>query len=208
MSDCVICQYFECDPRGKPLVPNPSIENISSILKCASDRLLNGEFLLKPLVDFLESLTTDDLKELRYHSHCRKKVEHSHKAKAVGIVVLTVPALQREVDHLKSDPLTSPARAVRNPAHKPKEKICVFSPCNFERDDLLQVKSDSRGRKLIDIKNSTTDDKVRTCLSTLVDPGDASAQEIWYHKYCIVYAERTCIMDYNNTVLCMQNEHV
>ena len=66
-----------------------------------------------------------------------------------------------------------------------------FPPCNFE-DDLLQVKSDSRGKKLIDIKNSTTDDKVRACLSTLVNPGDASAQ-----KYGIT-----------KTVLCVQNEHV
>ena len=61
-----------------------------------------------------------------------------------------------------------------------------------------EVKSDSRGKKSIDIKNSTTDDKVRACLSTLVDPEDASAQEIWYHKNCIVYAERTCIMDCDN----------
>ena len=29
--------------------------------------------------------------------------------------------------------------------------------------------------------------------STLAEPGDASAQEIWYHKYCI--AERTFRID-------------
>ena len=129
---------------------------------------------------------------------------HSHKVKAASRRNSSLdvsghgPSTAKRDRPSKSDPLTSPARAVRNPAHKPKEKICVFSPCNFEGDDLLQVKSDSRGKKLIDIKNSTTDDKVRACLSTLVDPGDASAQEIWYHKNCIVYAERTCIMDYDN----------
>ena len=47
---------------------------------------------------------------------------------------------------------------------------------------------------MIDIKKYTTDDKVRTCLSTLVEPGDTSAQEIC-HKNCIVYAERTSRID-------------
>ena len=198
-TECVVCRYLAEDPRGKSLVPNPSIENISSILQCVSDRLSNGERLLKPLVDFLRSLTSNDLQGVRYHSHCRKKVVHVHKVKVTNnrksIDDSDGPSSAKRGRPSKSDASKNPIRLTRNTAHKTKEKICVFSPCTWEGEDLHRVESEPRGRKLIDIKNYTTDDKVRTCLCTLVEPGDASSQEIWYHKNCIVYAERTCRID-------------
>ena len=198
-----MCRYLAEDPRGKSLVPNPSIENISSIVQCASDRLSNGQRLLKPVVDFLRSLTSNDLQGVRYHSHCRKKVVHVQKVKATNnrksIDDSDGPCSAKRGRPSKADASKNPIRLTRNTAHKPKEKICVFSPCIWEGEDLHRVESEPRGRKLIDIKNYTTDDTVRTCLSILVEPGDASAQEIWYHKNCIVYAERTCrIDDVNN----------
>ena len=125
---------------------------------------------------------------------------HVHKVKATNnrksIDDSDGPSSAKRGRPSKEDASKNPIRLTRN---KPKEKMCVFSLCIWEGEDLHRVESVSRGRKLIDIKNYTTDDKVRTCLSTLVEPGDASAQEIWCHKNCIVYAERTCrIDDVNN----------
>ena len=198
-TECVVCRYSAEDLQGKSLVPNPSIENISSISQCESDRLSNGERLLKPLVDFMRSLTSNDLLGVRYHSHCHKKVVHVHKVKATNnrksIDDSDGPSSAKRGRPSKADASKNPIRLTRNTAHEPKEKICVFSLCIWEGEDLHRVESESRGRKSIDIKNYITDDKVRTCLSTLVEPGDASAQEIWYHKNCIVYGEQTCRID-------------
>jgi len=40
------------------------------------------------------------------------------------------------------------------------------------------------------IKQKTTDDRIRTCLSTLHESGDTHAQEKWYHSSCIQIALR------------------
>ena len=147
-TECVVCRYLAEDPRGKSLVPNPCIENISSILQCAPDRLSNGERLLKPIVDFLTSLTSNDLQGVRYHPHCRKKVVHVHKVKATNN--------RKSIDD--SDGLSSakrgrpskagasknPIRLTRNTVHKPKEKTCVFSQCIWEGEDLHRVESEPR----------------------------------------------------------------
>ena len=134
-------------------------------MQCASDRLSNGERLLKPLVDFLRSLTSNDLQGVRYHSHCRKKVVHVHKVKATNnrksIDDSDGPSSAKRGRPSKADASKNPIRLTRNTAHEPKEKICLFS-CIWEGEDLHRVESEPRGRKLIDIKNYTTDDKVRT----------------------------------------------
>ena len=41
------------------------------------------------------------------------------------------------------------------------------------------------------IKQKTTDDRIRTCLSTLHEPGDAHAQEKCYYSSCIQIALRS-----------------
>ena len=44
---------------------------------------------------------------------------------------------------------------------------------------------------MLEIKNNTQDDQIRTCLSELVDAGDASALEKHYHRNCLRYAQRS-----------------
>ena len=143
---CVVCRYLAEDPRGKSLVQNPSIENISSILQCASDRLSNGKRLLKPLVDFLRSLTSNDLRGVRYHSHCRKKVVHVHKVKATNnrksIDDSDGPSSAKRGRQSKADASKNPIRLTRNTTHKPKEKICL-SPCIWEGEDLALDENDT-----------------------------------------------------------------
>ena len=51
------------------------------------------------------------------------------------------------------------------------------------------------GTTLLEIKNTTQDDQVRTCVSEFVDAGDASALEKHPHRNCLRYAQRTISAD-------------
>ena len=77
----------------------------------------------------------------------------------------------------------------------PKVQICMFSSCSFcpadKNEPLHRVESDSMDKTLIDIKQNTVNDQVRTCLSEILDAGDASALERWYHRTCLRSAQRT-----------------
>ena len=53
------------------------------------------------------------------------------------------------------------------------------------------VSTFNTGKLAIDIQQKTTDDRIRTCLSSLHEPGDAHAQEKWYHSSCLQLALRT-----------------
>ena len=54
------------------------------------------------------------------------------------------------------------------------------------------VLSENKGKRLVDIKDRTNDDQVRTSLSDLHEPGDARALEKWYHDACMILADRSC----------------
>ena len=54
------------------------------------------------------------------------------------------------------------------------------------------------GTTLLEIKNNTQDDQVRTSISEFVDAGDASALEKHYHRNCLRYAQRTFSADCEN----------
>ena len=47
------------------------------------------------------------------------------------------------------------------------------------------------GKTLIDIKQNTLNDQVRTCLPELLDARDASVLEKWYYRTCLRLAQRT-----------------
>ena len=85
----------------------------------------------------------------------------------------------------------------------------MFAPCfffffcpNVNSEPLHRVASDSVGKTLIDLKQNTVNDQVRTCVSDLLDDGDAPALEKWYHRTCLRSAQRTTYAaDYNDTQL-------
>ena len=54
------------------------------------------------------------------------------------------------------------------------------------------------GTTLLEIKNNTQDDQVRTFVSEFADAGDASALEKHYHRNCLRYAQRTFSADCEN----------
>lgn len=56
------------------------------------------------------------------------------------------------------------------------------------------------GQNLLEIKKKTQDDYIRTCVSDLVDPGDASAHEKYYHVKCLRTAQCTFTPVSNNNV--------
>ena len=73
--------------------------------------------------------------------------------------------------------------------------MCLFKSCSFcpgeTVKDLHRAFSDQLGTTLLEIKNNTQDHQIRTCLSELVDAGDASALEKHYHRNCLRYAQRS-----------------
>jgi len=140
----------------------------------------------------MASLSEAELALVRYHSSCRKTIVHK----------MTERAAKRS-----SSPhdTTAPCKVGRpstsggqsriqraSTSVAPKEKVCVFSPCRYEgEEDLHMVSTYNRGKLLINIQQKTTDDRIRTCLSSLHEPGDAHAQEKWYHSSCLQLALRT-----------------
>ena len=55
--------------------------------------------------------------------------------------------------------------------------------------------SDQVETTLLEIKNNTQDDQVRTCVSEIVEAGYASALEKHYHRNCLHYAQSTFSAD-------------
>jgi len=93
--------------------------------------------------------------------------------------------------------MSSDAARPKRTKSNPKEMVCVFSSCSFCINDpsepLHLVTSDNMGDSLLDVKLKTQNDHVRTCLSDLLDDGDARALEKYYHRKCLRSAQRTMI---------------
>ena len=142
----------------------------------------------------MESL--ESLNGLKYHNHCRKKVVHMglvSRAKRKSTQSSAV-ATKKRGRPSKND--TSTTRVSRSStSHAFKEKICVFASsgfCKWNQEHIYKVVSDERGQLLLDIKQNTTSDKVRTSLALLTEKGSARCNEIYYHQNCLRDAERTC----------------
>ena len=89
-----------------------------------------------------------------------------------------------------------PLRGLKGRERFPSRKCAFCSFCPGETvKDLHRVFSDQVGTTLLEIKNNTQDDQVRTCVSEFVDAGDASALEKHYHRNCLRYAQRTFSAD-------------
>ena len=71
-------------------------------------------------------------------------------------------------------------------------KSCAFQCENPTEGKLHIVQIDDMGKRFIDIKERTSDSRIRTCLSLLQVPGDAAAHELWYHRDCLQKVERQC----------------
>ena len=193
---CVVCKS-----DSKNLVADPEPDKIYDILHYATRLADLGEVHLRPLSDFLSSLSKSELEKIRYHSDCRKTIvnkpllERAEKRRARNDSPSS--ALPAKRGHPTKASTTG--RSHRNTVAVPKEIACVFalpsSKCKYNDEELHQVTSDNRGQTLLDIKANTVDDNVRASLSSLHEPGDAHAQEKWYHSNCLQDAHRTCCDD-------------
>ena len=68
---CDICKEGETSSR---FVTHPSLDMITSIKDFAVKRVELGELELKPLANYMTSLSQAELNLLWYHSNCRKMV--------------------------------------------------------------------------------------------------------------------------------------
>ena len=189
--DCIICSFYENYPQGKTVVEAPNHDIIASILSYAKQRLSYGESKFKPLTEFMEIYLSGALKDLRYHTHCRKKVVNSQ---------LLNRAKKRRSDADDSNLLELQRRRgqqnlilfVGTKGYRLIHQNQKFAFIRWDEETLSKVVSDERGDQLLRIKNNTSAGQVRIALATLEIKGDASAQELYYHVNCIRDAERTC----------------
>ena len=199
---CVICNKGATS--SWKLINNPDM--VDELASCCKEQVDLGKTELKQLNDHLCSLSESERKLVHYHSECRKPIVNK----------TTMERLRGKRD--RSD---STACAVRGPGRPstsidssrlkrtksiPMAEVCLFSTCSFCPNDntepLHRVFSDNMGANFLEIKLNTNDDHVRTCLSDLEDPGDASAREKYYHRNCLRYAQRTIApVEYSNVEL-------
>ena len=198
MNSCVVCLAGES--VHKKLVKKPGVDKIRELLECCRERISLGEKDLQPVADRISYLDESQLENVRYHSECRKPLvnkDHLERAR------------KRKREHSESFSPSSnfsgkgagrPGKSPEGARPKriqtvPKEIKCIFSPCSFcvpsDTQQLHRVLSDAMGQTLLDIKNKTKDDAIRICVSGLEQAGDAAAQEKYYHKKCVRYAQRT-----------------
>ena len=180
-------------PQAK-LTNNPDM--IDKLVDCCNERLSLGQSYIKQLYDGLASLSESERKCVRYHSECRKH-----------IVNMSMIARLRS-KRVRSDSPVCLARSPGRPINTtdsarpkrtkstPKANVCVFSSCSFCPNDtaesLHRAFSDGIGERLLEIKLKTQDDQVRTCVvSELEGAGDASDVEKYYHRICLLSAQRT-----------------
>ena len=188
---CIICN--EGATSSRRLVSNPDM--IEDLIRCCEERVALGDLDLKHLCDRLSSLSESDRKCVCYHSECRKPIVNKimiERLRGKRSMYESAACSSRGPGRPSSSfESTRPKRTKTNP----KSQMCLFSTCSFCSNDqsetLHRVYTDNVGENLLEIKHKTQDDQVRTCVSELESPGDASALEKHYHKKCLRSAQRT-----------------
>ena len=205
-SVCVICKT-----DTDKLVADPDIEKIFDILHYAKRLADIGEVHLRPLSESLSSLSKSELEQVRYHSNCRMIIVNKtllHRAEKRRACSES-PSPSRAVKRGRPPKSSTAGRPQRHTGTIPKEIVCIFAPpsgkCQYHGEELHRVTSDNRGQILVEIKANTADDDIRASLSSLYQPGDAHAQEKWYHSSCLQAAHRTCS---NDTVVDNTNDNM
>lgn len=183
---CVICK--EGATPSMRLLSNPDM--IEDLLQSCRERVSLGQSDIQQLTNHLSGLNKVELESVYYHSECRKP-----------IVNKTVIERLRGNQSRPDSPVCSrqgpepPSKRPKRVKAVPKEKVCLFSSCDFCSEDdsepLHRVLSDAMGETLVQIKQQTQADQVRICVADLFDAGDASALEKYYHRTCLRTAQRT-----------------
>ena len=185
---CAVCNGTETPAQKLVEAGDPKyLEDLKLSLEI---RLSLGDVTVGPAIERLK----DGRKH--YHSTCRKRYTNKNTEEAWR---------KRHSSSLDSESNSKEPPPVRTKRTRctPKEKVCVFGVTEFCCDpkdpkDLIKVSSKGKkgmGNKLIFIKDHTHNEKVRLCLSDLIEDGDAAAKEKWYHRNCLVYAKRTLNSD-------------
>ena len=188
-SVCVICK--EGATLNKKLINNPAM--LKDLASACKERLSLGQSEMKELTDCLCSMNDIDMQSAHYHSECRKPIVNKANIEKLKLQTVSLECPVRGRGH----PSTSSPESTRPKRVKtiPKQEVCLFSACGFcpkdSSEPLHRVLSDQMGKNLIEIKQKTLDDQIRTCVAELEDAGDASALEKYYHRRCLRSAQRT-----------------
>ena len=189
---CIVCE--EGAKKGMPL--NYNIDCVIDIVKSCEERVSLGDSRVLPLYNRLLDFQECNYENIAYHRKCRQTIVHKWYAKDMKERNTLPPKIpnvsgKRSGRPQKSNDSEKPKRIKTTP----KEEVCLFSSCKFcpkNSDSLHQIVTTARGQSLLDLKENTNDNFVRTSLSELIEPGDAAALEKYYHRDCIRNAQRTC----------------
>ena len=187
---CIICK--EGDTPSKHLIKNRFM--IDELLSCCQERVTLGQSHLEELTKLLSSTTDTERDLLHYHSECRKPLVNKSNIKRLRDKQSDESGnTQRGPGRPSTSALSGRPKRLKV---APKSEVCMFASCNFctsnPDEPLHRVLSDNMGENFLNIKRHTHDDNVRICVSHLQDTGDASALELYYHRRCLIYAQRTC----------------
>ena len=188
---CIICKGP--DANKKKLIKNK--EKVEDLQHCCTERFSLGDASVEFVIKRMQSI--HDLGKISYHNECRKPFVNKDKIRRWKEKAQTMkegkfqkgrPSISNEVTRSKRAKIT------------PLEKKCIFQTCKFCPQDTKAVSvvlSNVIGLRLLDIKNNTTDDQVRSCVAELNEFGDARAREKCYHSVCIISAQRTMVRRVN-----------
>ena len=178
---------------------------IKDLFVSIKERIDLGQTDLEQVFSRFNRLSAAEQENVLYHSDCRKPIVNHHNIENLRKTRLkrsnTPPSITQGAE--QSSTSTESVRPKRMKI-LPKSQICIFSSCDFCKTttskDLHLVETDNVGEKLLSIKKQTHDEFVRVCVSDLHEVGDASAQEKYYHRNCMMYAQRTCTLKIGDRV--------
>ena len=124
---CVVCQNELC-VKKKPVVENPHIIAMESLLEKAKERVGYGENTYQNVVDQLSSLPKNKLVRVMYHRICRMTLMNSQHIARLGKRFSEAGTSGSQVQPPKRGRpvLSTPKRSLRKTVPKPKEVKCLF----------------------------------------------------------------------------------
>lgn len=206
---CIICK--EGDSVNNKLVNTTDISLLKDLKEKVLERASLGDVHLKSLAGHFSSLSESDLRDVCYHSGCRKPLANKvnlemcrKRARSLTPTFSDAPstsevptvAPKRGRPHkIETSKTAMPLLRKKGGNVLPKEKKCMFHTCSFcpkSSQELHKVVSDYMGQRLLAIKGYTKDDLVRLSIAEILEPGDAAALEKYYHRDCLRVADRHC----------------
>ena len=170
-------------------VNNPKLADIQKLCSTARERVDLGELNYKTLVDFICNISVSEVANIRYHSECRKPIVNKtnlerlrKRCQSVSSVTTGRPSITDDNSRPKLFKTTRKDVVCVRVCVYVRVCVCVYV-CLYivyyvRRHPLTlhRVYTDGRCQSLLHVKDTTTNDTVRACVSDLEETG---MQRLW-----------------------------